>query len=88
MWNLKNDTGELIYETEIHPQVQKTNLGLPQGKGGRDKLEAWDEHMYTTGYKVINKDLLYHTENYSQYHVTVCKRKESENRYMYACITG
>ena len=52
MWNLKNDTGELIYETEIHPQVQKTNLGLPKGKGGRDKLEAWDEHMYITGYKI------------------------------------
>ena len=26
MWNLKNDTNELIYKTEIHSQTQKTNL--------------------------------------------------------------
>ena len=25
MWNLKNDTNELNYRTEIDPQTQKTN---------------------------------------------------------------
>ena len=31
----KKDTNELIYKTEIHSQTQKTNLGLPKGKGER-----------------------------------------------------
>ena len=26
MWNLKYDTSELMYKTEIDPQTQKTNL--------------------------------------------------------------
>ena len=39
IWNLKNDTNELIYKTEIDSQTQKINLSLPKGKGrGRDKL--------------------------------------------------
>ena len=43
MWNLKNDTNELIYKTETDSQTQKTNLWLPKGKsGGRDKLGGWD----------------------------------------------
>ena len=33
MWNLKYDTNELIYETEIDSQSQNTNLWLPKGKG-------------------------------------------------------
>ena len=31
---LKNDTNELIYKTETDPQTSKTNLWLPEGKGG------------------------------------------------------
>ena len=43
MWNLKNDTNELIYKTEIDSQTLKTHLWLPKGKGGgRDKLGVWD----------------------------------------------
>ena len=43
MWNLENDTNELIYKTEIDSQTQKTNIWLPKGKGeARDKLGAWD----------------------------------------------
>ena len=43
MWNVKNDTDELIYKTERDSQTQKTNLWLPKGKGkGRDKLGVWD----------------------------------------------
>ena len=41
MWNLKNDTHELIYKTETDSQTYKTNLWLPTGKGGRDKLGVW-----------------------------------------------
>ena len=36
MWNLKNDTNELIYKTEIDSQTQKTILWLPKEKGGRE----------------------------------------------------
>ena len=38
----KNGTNELIYKTEIESQIQKTNLWLPGGKGGKDKLGDWD----------------------------------------------
>ena len=38
----KNDANELIYKIEIDSQTQKTNLWLPKGKGGRDKVGVWD----------------------------------------------
>ena len=34
-WNLKYDTNELIYKTEIDSQTQKTNLQLPKRKRER-----------------------------------------------------
>ena len=44
MWNLKKKKGtnELIQKTEIESQMQKTNLQLPRGKWGEDKLGYWD----------------------------------------------
>ena len=45
MWNLKkkkNDINEFIYKTEIDSQTQKTNLGLPKGNWGRNKLGDWN----------------------------------------------
>ena len=55
MQNLKkNGMNELIYETEIDSQTQKTNLWLPKGRvegRGRDKLGVYDEHIHTTIYK-------------------------------------
>ena len=50
----KNDTDELIYKTETDTQIKKTNLWLPKKKGGRDKLEVWDYHLYTAIYKIEN----------------------------------
>ena len=50
----KNDTDELIYKTETDTQIKKTNLWLPKRKGGRDKLEVWDYHLYTAIYKIEN----------------------------------
>ena len=32
----KRNTNEFIYKIEIDPQTQKTNLGLPKGKGGEE----------------------------------------------------
>ena len=46
MWNLKNDTNELIYETETDSQIQKTNLWLSKGKvRGRDKSGTQDQQI-------------------------------------------
>ena len=42
MISLICDTNELIYKTEIDSQTQKTNLWLPKGMGGGDKLRTWD----------------------------------------------
>ena len=42
MWNLKYDTDQLICETETDSQMQRTDLWLPRGKGGRrDGLGVW-----------------------------------------------
>ena len=38
----KNGTNEPIYKKETESQAQKTDLQLPRGKGGRDKLGDWD----------------------------------------------
>ena len=32
MWNLKNDTNELVNKTETDSRTQKTNLWLSKGK--------------------------------------------------------
>ena len=34
--NLKYDTSEPMYETEIDSQTEKTNLWFPKGKGGEE----------------------------------------------------
>ena len=41
MWNLKNDTKELTYKTELDSQTEKTNYGERDG-GGRYKSGVWD----------------------------------------------
>ena len=38
MWNLKINTNEFIYKTEIDSQPQKTNLWLPKGKGEGERI--------------------------------------------------
>ena len=39
---MQKSTNETIYKTEVESQMQKTNLWLPECKGGRDKLGDWD----------------------------------------------
>ena len=44
MWNLKNDTNELICKTEIDSQTnRKQTYGYQRGNvgAGRDKLGGW-----------------------------------------------
>ena len=38
MWNLKYDTNELIYKTETDSQTQRTNLWLPKGEEGEERI--------------------------------------------------
>ena len=66
MWNLKNDTNDLIYKTEMNLQTQKTILLFVKGKrGGRDKLGV-GVNRYTLLYinEINSKDLLHWTGNY------------------------
>ena len=66
IWNLKYDTNELIYQTEIVSQTQKTGLGLPRGRG-----MDWQFGVSRCGLLLMeginNKVLLYSTGNYIQY---------------------
>ena len=86
MWNLKRkDTNELIYKTEIDSQTQKTSLCLPKGKAGVGINQEAGINIYTllSIKQITNEDLLYSTENYTQYLVITCMRKESEKEYIY-----
>ena len=43
MWNLKYDTNELIYITEIDSQTREQTYGCQgEGVGGGDGLGVWD----------------------------------------------
>ena len=75
----KYDTNELIYETVIDSQTQRTNLWLPRERGGREGMEWEFENsrcklLYIAW--INNKILLYSTGNYIQYPVIKCKGKE------------
>ena len=59
-----NGTNKRISKTEIRVTDVKNKLMITSGE--KDKLEVWDWHIHTTINKwIINKDLLYSTENYS-----------------------
>ena len=70
MQNLKNDTNELIYKTEIDSQTQKTNLWLPRGRESREETN-WefgaDRYKLLHIKQIHNKYLLYSRGNYVQY---------------------
>ena len=40
MWNPQKDTNKRIYRAEKDSQTQQTNLQLPRGKRGRNKLRV------------------------------------------------
>ena len=70
MWYLKKNTKELIYKTEIDSHTytgnKHTYIEKKLMEGGRDKLGILDKQIYTTIYKINNKDLLYSIGNYIQ----------------------
>ena len=46
MYNLKYDTNEPIYRTEADSQTQRTDLGLPRGRG---LGEGWSGRLGLAG---------------------------------------
>ena len=67
MWNLKYDTNELVYKTEIDSQTQKTDLWLAEEKAGGGINWEFGIKKYTLLYikQINNKDLLCSLGNYS-----------------------
>ena len=61
----------------------ENKLMVTEEQKGRDKLEDWDRHIYTTIYKQItNKDLLYSSGNSSQYSVMTYMGKEPKKEWV------
>ena len=67
MWNLKNRTNELTYKIDTESQTQKTNLWLPKGREGSDKLAAQDQQRHTIIYEIDEQQgpTVVHRELYS-----------------------
>ena len=42
MWNLKNETDELICKTEREPDVENEGMDTKRGKGDWDELGDWN----------------------------------------------
>ena len=81
-----NDTTELIYTTETDSQTLKTNSWLPERKG-RVVLEVVVGMCILMFMEwVVNRDLLYSTENSIRYSVIPNIGKESETEWI--CVYG
>ena len=53
MWNLKYDTNELIYETEIDSNTYTMDLWSPKKRErGRVRLGVWYQQMQTIIYRM------------------------------------
>ena len=89
MWNLKKkkDTNKLICKIETDSQTLK-NLWLPKETGwGEGQIDCvFGVGIYTPKDVewMVNGDLLYSTENTTQYSVIIYVEKESEREWM--CI--
>ena len=79
----KKSTNELIYETEIELQMQRTNLQLPGGKGqgGTNWEIGIDVYTLLDIKQITNKNLLYSTGNSTQYSVMAYMGKESKKEW-------
>ena len=88
MWDLKKNTNQIIYKTEIESQMQKTNLWLPKGSG-KERIN-WEIGMdiYTLLHikQVTNKDLLQSIGNFTQYSVMTYMGKESKKQWIYLYV--
>ena len=83
IWNLKYDTNEHTYETEIDTQTQRIDLWMPRGRGGKDWKFGISRCKLVYIRWINNKVLLYSTGNYILYPVINHNRKEYEKEYVY-----
>ena len=84
MWNLRKDINALIYKTDS--QTLTTILWLPKGKGWGGINQEFGVEIYTVVCirQITKKDVLYGTENYTQYLVYMQPRMEKnlkKNKY-------
>ena len=87
MWNLKNDTNEVIYKTRTDSVNSKMNLRVTKGKGQgrRDKLGI--SICTLTVYKIDHQqDPLHSAGKYTQYYVITYIRKESAKEQIYVQV--
>ena len=63
----KNDAGELVYRREKDSEISRWACGCQGGKVGRRNVLGVAIGIATLLYikQIINKDLLYNTENYT-----------------------
>ena len=52
MWNLKNETDELICKTEREPDVENEGMDTKRGKGG------WEIGNWETGVDICTIDII------------------------------
>ena len=84
---LKKDTNEFIYKTKLNSQTQKTNLWLPKDGGGRLNQE-FGVKIYTKLHinLIINKDLLYSPENYTEYLIITYNGRDCKKEYIHIYV--
>ena len=75
MWNLKNDTNELIYKTQTH-RYRKQTYGYQRGNWGGINWELGINRNTLLCIKQVNsEDLLYSIGKYSQRLIITYKGK-------------
>ena len=84
MWNLKYDTNEPIYKTEIDSQTEQTVVAKGEGGGGgRDREFVVSRCQLLHIEWINNKVLLYSTGNYIQYSEINHNGKEYKKECIY-----
>ena len=76
----------LFTTTETDYQTLQTNLWLSRGQvGGRDGLEVWDWHIYTTIYRmtVQKRSAVWHGERCPIFCENLCAKESEKNWYVY-----
>ena len=76
-----------LFTKQKQTHRQKTNLQLPKGKQGRDKLGVWDSQTQTATWKISNKDSLYNTGDHIQHLIINYKGKNfKEYKYIHVHV--
>ena len=84
IWNLKNDTNELIYKTEISSNIENKLMVTTVERGVINYEFGINRYSPLFIKQINNKDLLYSTGNCIQYLVIMYnERTLKKNTYVY-----